>query len=109
MTAALTAVWTAEDTACRGADPRLFFTGPTLREGAPDRVTREQMTATAWTYCSGCPLLARCGEAADDRKETGLWAGSLRRRKYLNAGPYLVDPLIPSAPASRHTPTEEAA
>lgn len=79
MTAALTAVWTAEDTACRGADPRLFFTGPTLRE------------------------------AADDRKEIGLWAGSLRRRKYLNAGPYLVDPLIPSAPASRHTPTEAAA
>lgn len=93
----------------RCVDSALFFTGPSERDGAPDRVTREHLTATARRYCQGCPALQLCGDAADDGLDVGLWGGSLRRRKHLNAGDYLVDALIPDAPPSRHTRTEEAA
>lgn len=110
MTAALATLRGSDDIACRDADPAAFFTaGIPRREGAPDRATRENLTATAWRYCHGCPLLRVCAAAADDRMEVGLWGGALRRRTHINAGDYLVDPLIPSAPPSRHTQTGEAA
>jgi hypothetical protein len=36
--------------------------------------------AVAEKFCADCPVRQRCSEAADRRREVGVWAGSLRTR-----------------------------
>jgi WhiB family transcriptional regulator, redox-sensing transcriptional regulator len=74
---------------CRDVDPALFFadaeSGPALRRLRP----------IAEQNCLGCPALERRAVYADDRRETGLWAGAYRTDR---RGPYMRRPLIPGAP-----------
>jgi len=80
--------WRAE-AACRDSDPALFFSdgdgGDALR----------RMRPIAEVNCRRCPVLERCAEYADDRREVGLWAGTYRTAR---TGPYLRTPLFPGAP-----------
>ena len=56
---------------CRGADPGLFF--PAEDETAAARYGRQ---AKAMAVCAGCPVRARCYQAAADRREPwGVWGG----------------------------------
>ena len=56
---------------CRGADPGLFF--PAEDETAAARYGRQ---AKAMAVCAGCPVRARCDQAAADRREPwGIWGG----------------------------------
>jgi len=57
--------------ACRDADPALFF--PAEDETAAARYRRQ---ARAMAICAGCPVRARCYQAATDRREPwGIWGG----------------------------------
>jgi len=57
--------------ACRDADPGLFF--PAEDETATARYRRK---AQAVAVCAGCPVRARCYQAAADRGEPwGIWGG----------------------------------
>lgn len=75
--------------ACKGVDWTLFFSDA---EGG-DAMRR--MRPIAADNCASCPVLKRCAEYADDRREVGLWAGTYRTTR---TGPYLRHRLIPGAP-----------
>jgi hypothetical protein len=55
--------------ACRDEPRQQFFT---------ENQTAARLVAEK--FCAGCPMLQRCAEAADRRREVGVWAGSLRTR-----------------------------
>ena len=58
--------------ACRDADPGLFF--PAEDETAAARYSRQ---AKAMAVCAGCPVRARCYQAAAGRREPwGVWGGA---------------------------------
>ena len=57
---------------CQGADPGLFF--PAEEETAAARYGRQ---AQAMAVCAGCPVRARCYQAAAGRREPwGVWGGA---------------------------------
>jgi WhiB family transcriptional regulator, redox-sensing transcriptional regulator len=74
---------------CRGVDPALFFADS---EGG---AALRRMQPVAERNCRACPVLERCAEYADDRREVGLWAGTYRTTR---TGAYLRSPLFPGAP-----------
>jgi Transcription factor WhiB len=58
--------------ACAGADPDLYFP-PAHYEEPP---ARRRRVGKAVAICAGCPVRARCYQAAADRRElTGVWGG----------------------------------
>jgi len=58
--------------ACQNADPGLFF--PAEDEAAAARYGRQ---AKAIAVCAGCPVRARCYQAAAGRREPwGVWGGA---------------------------------
>ena len=58
--------------ACRGADPGLFF--PAEDETA---AAWRRRLAQAMAICAGCPVRARCYQAAAGRREPwGIWGGA---------------------------------
>jgi len=97
--------WGAQ-AACLTADPDGF--DPTTAAPGSIRYPRERRVraSAARRFCAGCPVIAPCGLQADARTTEGVFGGSLRSAAILGGRPaYLVDPLIPGAPASTHRKT----
>jgi WhiB family redox-sensing transcriptional regulator len=78
-----------DDAACRNVNPELFFSD------AENGSALRRMRPIAVENCARCPVIERCAEYADDRRERGLWAGTYRSYR---TGPYTRTPLFPGAP-----------
>lgn len=77
--------WQSEG-ACVGADHTLFdppAEGDRVR-GVPEHAVE------AARYCQRCPVQARCLASAEERRETGVWAGTWRIGQYSS---YRVHPI----------------
>lgn len=67
--------------ACRVADPTAFYAD----EFNPDSSKPGTgWQATALAVCASCPVIAECGQYADDHKirDSGIWGGKFRQMDY---------------------------
>lgn len=64
-----------DEAACRGADPDLFVN---VKLSGPARKVPEDILATAYRYCAGCPVRSRCQDEADQHQLPGLHGGVFR-------------------------------
>jgi len=75
------ATW-AKDSACLGADPRLFDSLSRREviecDGSPLKLDRVQV---ALSYCDACPVRIQCREWAEQLGEQGVWGGTYTSRE----------------------------
>ena len=89
--------WAAKRS-CQGADvdPAVFTADPVNNRPVPAVVVE-----AARRWCAGCPVRQQCGQAADERREIGLWSGIYRIQRTNRKRDYVKYDLL--------APKEEAA
>lgn len=75
------AAW-AKDSACRGADPRLFDSLSRREVVECDgRALGLDRVQVALSYCDMCPVRIQCREWAEELGEQGVWGGTYVSRE----------------------------